>query len=53
MLGIILEFVSVILLHIQGKPTYFTVDRLSDRILLEYYKGRKKDDRFPESAPTG
>jgi polyisoprenyl-phosphate glycosyltransferase len=37
LIGIVLEYLSVILLHIQGKPTFFTVDRLSDDILLKYF----------------
>lgn len=50
--GIILEYISVILLHIQGKPTFFVVDRLSDRILLDYYKGRETNDRFSTAVPS-
>jgi hypothetical protein len=37
MLGIALEYISVILLHIQGKPTFFTIDRFSDQTLRSYY----------------
>jgi glycosyltransferase involved in cell wall biosynthesis len=40
--GIVLEYISVILLHIQGKPTFFVVDRLTDRFLLDYYQDKKK-----------
>ncbi len=52
-LAIILEFISVVLLHIQGKPTFFVIDRLSDRALLDYYRDRKRDDRLSEPTPTG
>jgi glycosyltransferase involved in cell wall biosynthesis len=50
--GIILEYISVILLHIQGKPTFFVVDRLSDRILLDYYKERETNDRFSTAVQS-
>ncbi len=42
MLGIILEYISIILLHIQGKPTFFTISRLSDDILQSYYQQFKE-----------
>lgn len=35
--GIVLEYISVILLHIQGKPTFFVIDRSSDEIIRKYY----------------
>jgi glycosyltransferase involved in cell wall biosynthesis len=52
LLGIILEYISVILLHIQGKPTFFAVDRRSDQFLLNYFKKRETDDHisFPSST---
>jgi hypothetical protein len=34
--GILVEYIAVILLHTQGKPTYFVVDRRSDDILLKW-----------------
>ncbi len=37
MLGIILEFISLLVLHIQGKPVFFIVDRSSDPRLLPYF----------------
>ena len=43
LIGIVLEYLSVILLHIQGKPTFFVVDRQSDRILLDYYNDRENE----------
>lgn len=46
LLGIVLEYISVILLHIQGKPTFFAVDRRSDHILRDYYRDRKADVGF-------
>ncbi len=39
MIGILLEYIAVILLHTQGKPTFFIVDRRSDAFLLEWFKG--------------
>ena len=41
LLGIILEYLSVILLHIQGKPTFFVVDRERDSIIREYFLTKK------------
>ncbi len=49
LLGIVLEYISVILLHIQGKPTFFVTDRLSDQILLTYYKNRENHDRLSKT----
>lgn len=37
LVGIVLEYVAVILLHIQGKPTFFVVDRSRDSILEKYF----------------
>lgn len=41
LLGIILEYISVILLHTQGKPTFFEVNRQLDICLRQYYKSHK------------
>jgi glycosyltransferase involved in cell wall biosynthesis len=38
LLGILLEYLAVVLLHIQGKPTFFVVDRNLDAILIEYFR---------------
>lgn len=38
LLGIILEYVSVVLLHTQGKPVFFVANRSMDKILLDYFK---------------
>ncbi len=38
LLGIALEYISVILLHIQGKPTFFVIDRSGDSILKQYFE---------------
>jgi glycosyltransferase involved in cell wall biosynthesis len=38
--GILLEYMSTLLLHIQGKPTFFVVDRSKDRLLLPLVEGR-------------
>lgn len=36
MSGMLLEYIAVILLHTQGKPAFFIVDRRSDALLLEW-----------------
>lgn len=41
LLGIVLEYVSIVLLHTQGKPVFFVVDRSSDAELLAYFEGRE------------
>ena len=46
LLGIILEYVSVVLLHTQGKPVFFVVNRNMDELLLDYFKRHT-------NAPTG
>jgi glycosyltransferase involved in cell wall biosynthesis len=47
LLGIALEYLTIIMLHTQGKPTFFIVDRSSDRTLAEYFR-RKQGNAFPE-----
>ncbi len=42
--SIILEYLSVILLHTQGKPTFFVVDRSMDKTLLAFFKDRNNVD---------
>ncbi len=40
-LGIAFEYLRVMMLHFQGKPTYFVIDRSSDEILDAFFQGRK------------
>ena len=40
MIGVVLEYLSVILLHIQGKPTFFVIDRNSDSDLADYFRSK-------------
>ena len=42
--GIIIEYMSIILLHTQGKPTFFVVDRSGDKVLLDYFKNKHNAD---------
>ncbi|MHB8790382.1 MAG: glycosyltransferase family 2 protein [Desulfobulbaceae bacterium] len=49
LVGIALEYISVVLLHIQGKPTFFVIDRLSDSAVAEYYQGLRADANFREN----
>lgn len=42
MIGILLEYIAVILLHTQGKPAFFIVDRRSDAVLVEWFNNRVK-----------
>ena len=42
MMGVALEYISVILLHIQGKPTFYSIDRRSDIQLRSYFKDRQR-----------
>ncbi len=37
LVSIILEYIAVILLHIQGKPTFFVVDRSNDSVLKNIF----------------
>ncbi len=52
LLGIALEYISVVLMHIQGKPTFFVIDRRSDSTLVEYFKNMRADDSFREKKST-
>ena len=44
LISIMIEYISIILLHTQGKPTFFVVDRSTDKILLDYFTGQKDAD---------
>lgn len=47
LLGIALEYLTIIMLHSQGKPTFFIVDRSFDQMLAEYFR-KKREDAAPE-----
>lgn len=36
--SVILEYLSIVLLHTQGKPTFFVIDRGMDKVLQNYFK---------------
>lgn len=38
LLGVLLEYVTSVLLHAQGKPTYFEVDRTHDQQLHDFFE---------------
>jgi hypothetical protein len=40
LLVVILEYLMNVVLHLQGKPTFFAVDRSSDRVLAAWFDGR-------------
>ena len=44
LISIVIEYMSIILLHTQGKPTFFVVDRSTDKLLLDYFAGQKDAD---------
>jgi len=44
LISIVIEYISIILLHTQGKPTFFVVDRSADKLLLEYFRDQKHVD---------
>jgi glycosyltransferase involved in cell wall biosynthesis len=44
LISIMIEYISIILLHTQGKPTFFVVDRSKDKLLLDYFTGQKDAD---------
>jgi len=44
LIAIVIEYISIILLHTQGKPTFFLVDRSGDKLLLDYFTGSKNAD---------
>lgn len=49
--GIALEYLTVIMLHSQGKPTFFIVDRSSDHLLAGYFR-RKQGNAIPDKDVT-
>jgi glycosyltransferase involved in cell wall biosynthesis len=44
LISIVIEYISIILLHTHGKPTFFVVDRSADRLILEYFRDQKDAD---------
>jgi len=42
LLGVVLEYLTNILLHTHGKPTFFVVDRSSDALIRDYFESEKK-----------
>ena len=44
LISIVIEYMSIILLHTQGKPTFFVVDRSADKLLLHYFTGQNDAD---------
>lgn len=38
LVGIVLEYMSILVLKAHGRPLYFHVDRSSDRVLIEHYE---------------
>lgn len=51
--GIALEYLTIIMLHTQGKPTFFIVDRASDYTLAEYFRGKQGNAISENDATTG
>lgn len=43
-LSLIIEYIEVVLLQIQGQPTFFLIDRNLDRIILEELSTKEKND---------
>jgi glycosyltransferase involved in cell wall biosynthesis len=46
LLGIILEYLSNVLLHTQGKPAFFSVDRSLDKIAKKYFREMERNDNI-------
>jgi hypothetical protein len=44
LLGIVLEYVSIVLLHTQGKPVFFVIDRGMDAPLRAYFEAHGNAD---------
>ena len=40
LLGIVLEYLALLVLHAHGKPIFFIADRRSDAILVDYFAKR-------------
>jgi undecaprenyl-phosphate 4-deoxy-4-formamido-L-arabinose transferase len=40
LLGIVLEYIALLVLHAHGKPIFFIADRRSDAILVDYFSKR-------------
>lgn len=41
LLGVVLEYITNMLLHSHGKPPFFVVDRSSDALIRDYFKSEK------------
>lgn len=40
--GILIEYVTVLLIGSQGKPTFFVIDRDRDKLLAKWFEGRRE-----------
>lgn len=41
MLGLLMEYVSALVLRAHGKPLFFVIDRSSDDVLIDYFKAQE------------
>jgi glycosyltransferase involved in cell wall biosynthesis len=42
LIGVVIEYLAVVMLHTQGKPTFFVIDRSSDYVLRPYFSERRE-----------
>jgi len=52
LLGVLIEYISMIVLHLQGKPNFFVVDRSNDRTLLAFFLQKGQTDVVTTSETT-
>jgi glycosyltransferase involved in cell wall biosynthesis len=42
LVGVVIEYLAVVMLHTQGKPTFFVIDRSRDDVLKPYFSRRRE-----------
>lgn len=51
LLGVVLEYITNILLHSHGKPPFFVVDRSSDALIRDYFESERKKKKGVSLKP--
>ncbi|WP_415279324.1 glycosyltransferase family 2 protein [Brucella sp. BZ] len=48
--GLVIEYISILIMDTHGKPLYNFVDRTSDKVLADYFRGRLAPEKEEEAG---
>jgi glycosyltransferase involved in cell wall biosynthesis len=51
--GLVIEYISILIMDTHGKPLYNFVDRSSDRVLADYFRGRLAPEKEEDASSYG